>query len=141
MLPKTENSPVVRTDFDDEDAWKRVCELIRRPVPDGCGDTFQAYVTFVENAAFRDLTEQELLERVPEDFGHGFLMVVDKAALQGPEFPILVIDLPPEDGRRFRAIPSQIQSIENNLSIANMDFADFADYVDEDGVFRGGGFT
>jgi hypothetical protein len=34
-------------------------------------------------------------------------------------------------------LPSQIQAIENNLSIANMDFEDFADSVDADGVFRG----
>jgi hypothetical protein len=27
--------------------------------------------------------------------------------------------------------------IENNLSTANMDFAEFADEVDDDGVFRG----
>jgi hypothetical protein len=27
--------------------------------------------------------------------------------------------------------------VENNLSIANMDFQDFVDYVDLDGVFRG----
>jgi uncharacterized protein DUF6924 len=37
----------------------------------------------------------------------------------------------------FRAIPSQIQGIENNLSIANMDFEGFAEAVNEDGVFRG----
>jgi hypothetical protein len=28
-------------------------------------------------------------------------------------------------------------SVENNLSIANMDFIDFAESVDEDGIFRG----
>ena len=137
MLPKTENSPVIRTDFDDEEAWKTVCELIRQPVPDGFGDAFVAYVTFVDNPVFRDLVQQELLERVPADYGPGFLMVVDKAALKGPEFPILIVDLYDERGRSFRAIPSQIQSIENNLSIANMDFAEFADYIDGDGVFRG----
>jgi hypothetical protein len=140
-LPKTENSPVVRTDFDDDEAWKTLCELIRRPVPDGAGGEFLAYVTFVDDPAFRNLTEPELLERVPPDYGHSLLMVVDKIAMKGPEFPILVIDLPPEEGNRFRAIPSQIQSIENNLSIANMDFRDFADYLDQDGVFRGGGFS
>jgi hypothetical protein len=43
----------------------------------------------------------------------------------------------PEYGREFRAIPTAVQSIENNLSIANMDFEDFAEAVDEDGVFRG----
>jgi hypothetical protein len=47
------------------------------------------------------------------------------------------VDLYTEPECEFRAIPSQIQGIENNLSIANMDFAEFTDSVDEDGVFRG----
>jgi hypothetical protein len=58
-------------------------------------------------------------------------------ATQHPDFPILVMDLHHERGRTFRAIPSQIQGIENNLSIENMDFFEFADNVEEDGVFRG----
>ena len=39
-------------------------------------------------------------------------------------------------GREFRAVPTSIQSIENNLSLANMDFVEFAESVDPDGVFR-----
>jgi len=42
-----------------------------------------------------------------------------------------------EYGREFCAIPSQIQGIETNLTIANMDFEEFADSVGADGVFRG----
>ena len=34
-------------------------------------------------------------------------------------------------------VPGQVWSIENNLSIANMDFFEFADRTDPDGVFRG----
>ncbi|WP_435828452.1 DUF6924 domain-containing protein, partial [Nocardia testacea] len=40
-------------------------------------------------------------------------------------------------GRTVRILPSQMWGIENNLSIANMDFQDFADAADPDGVFRG----
>ena len=40
-------------------------------------------------------------------------------------------------GREFRCEVDEIASIEANLSIANMDFAEFADSVGEDGVFRG----
>ena len=42
-----------------------------------------------------------------------------------------------EPGRAFRAIPSEVEPIVANLAIANMDFSEFADYADEDGVFRG----
>jgi hypothetical protein len=137
MIPKTQNSPVVRTDFNDENAWTTICEMIRRPVADGFGGESFAYVEFIDDPAFRDLSEQQLMDRIPEEFGHGFLMVVDAATLRSPEYPILVIDLFDQRGRSFRAVPSEIQGIENNLSIANMDFAEFAESVDEAGVFRG----
>ena len=47
------------------------------------------------------------------------------------------MDLLGEPGRTFRVIPSEIWGVENNLSIANMGFEEFADAVDSDGVFRG----
>jgi hypothetical protein len=50
---------------------------------------------------------------------------------------VLVIDLREDRGRHFRAVTSHVHSIENNLSIANMDFFEFADNVEIDGVFRG----
>jgi len=43
----------------------------------------------------------------------------------------------PFPGRAFRCVVTEVASIEVNLSIANMDFHEFADSVGEDGVFRG----
>ena len=40
-------------------------------------------------------------------------------------------------GRTFRSIPSKVLPIAANLSLANMDFARFADNTDADGIFRG----
>jgi hypothetical protein len=40
-------------------------------------------------------------------------------------------------GRTFRSIPSEVEPIVANLSIANMDFGEFADSADPDGIFRG----
>lgn len=136
QLPRTNNPLVLRTDFENQQAWKTVCKLIRAPVP-APGDTFYALVHFLEDVAFRGLGTEELLTRVPSDYNHSFLFIVDSTAISHPEFPILVIDLHGTDGRNFRAIPTTIQAIENNLSIANMDFFEFADAVDEDGIFRG----
>ena len=136
QLPKTKDPPVIRTDFEDEEAWKAIRELISQPVREAGQDLF-AYMEFLDDAMFRDLSEQELLARVPSDYWHTFLFVVDKTAIHPPEYPVLVIDLHHERGRTFRAIPSLIQCIENNLSISNMDFYSFADSADEDGVLRG----
>ena len=49
----------------------------------------------------------------------------------------IIVALHERTGREFRAIPSQIQGIENDLSIANMDFEEFAESADESGIFRG----
>jgi hypothetical protein len=136
LLPRTEKSPLLRTDFEDDVVWLTVCDLIRRPV-NVHGQDFFAHVEFIESPTFRNRTEKELLAVVPPQYGHTFLFIVDKIATKGPEFPILVMDLWDEPGRTFRAIPSEIQGVENNLSIANMDFRDFAENVDNDGIFRG----
>jgi hypothetical protein len=74
---------------------------------------------------------------VPEDYGHPLLVVADKTALASAELPLLVIDLWEERGRGIRVVTTELWGIENNLSLANMDFHEFAGSVDEDGVFRG----
>ncbi len=40
-------------------------------------------------------------------------------------------------GRTFRSIPSEVEPIVANLSLANMDFAEFADNTNPDGIFCG----
>ena len=135
-LPTTRNPLVVRTDYESPYIWDTICELIRAPQYEATY-TFFAHVDFLDDADFRDLTAEDLLVRVPKDYVHSVLFVVDTVAARSPEFPILVLDLRRQRGRTFRAIPSQIQAIENNLSISNMDFAEFADNAGADGVFRG----
>ena len=127
---------VIRTDFEHQQAWEAICEMIRAPVQEG-SHTFLAYVDFLEATEYRNISTEELLQTLPPDYSHTFLFVVDGACISNPDFPILVVDLYESRGRSFRAIPSQIQSIENNLSIANMDFEEFAEAVDKDGIFRG----
>jgi hypothetical protein len=40
-------------------------------------------------------------------------------------------------GRTFRSIPSEVEPIVVNLSLANMSFAEFADNTDPGGIIRG----
>ena len=134
QLPETEDPLVLRTDFSNQSAWEAIRAEIQKPV--GLF-RFRANVQFIDDTAFRDLTKEQLLELIPKDYDHSFIMLVDQVAISHPEFPLLIIDLYDEPGREFRAIPPQIQGIENNLSIANMSFYEFAEIVDEDGIFRG----
>jgi len=134
QLPITENPLILRTDFSDQAVWERICKVIREPVS---VFRFRANVELVDDAAYEDITKDQLMELIPNDYSHSFIILVDRTAISHPDQPLLVIDLYERSGREFRAIPLQIQGIENNLSIANMDFEEFADSVDGDGVFRG----
>jgi hypothetical protein len=132
QIPETENPLVLRTDFSDQAVWEAICKTIREPA-----DGFYAYVEFVDEAEYAGLTKAQLLALIPDNYTHTFIIIVDRTAISRPDQPLLIIDLYDRSGQEFRAIPSQIQAIENNLSIANMDFEEFAEAVDEDSVFRG----
>ena len=133
-VPDPENAPVLRTDFSDPAAWEDIRTEIQKPVG---RLQFRANVQFIDDPEYAGLTSSQLLDRLPADYSHTFIIVADRMTISHPEHPLLVIDLFDKPRREFRAIPRQIQGIENNLSIANMDFEDFADAVQEDGVFRG----
>jgi hypothetical protein len=134
QIPETENPLVLRTDFSSQATWERICEIIQKPVG---VFRFRANVGFVDDIEYADITKDQLLELFPKDYSHSFIIVVDRTAISLPDHPLLIVDLYERSGREFRAIPSQIQGIENNLSIANMDFEELAESVDESGVFRG----
>jgi hypothetical protein len=132
-IPHTDNPLVLRTDFSNQTAWETICAIIREPV----GPGFRAAVEYVDDGAYAGITREQLLHLVPQNYPHDFIIVVDQTATTRPDYPLLIIDLYNVPGDAFRAIPSQIQGIENNLSLANMDFEEFASAVGVDGIFRG----
>jgi hypothetical protein len=74
---------------------------------------------------------------LPPSSQRPFVFLADSDAFSQPDYPVLVVDLLDEPGRTFRVDPSEAWGVENNLRLANMNFADFADAIDPDGVFRG----
>lgn len=133
-LPHTENPLVLRTDFSNQMTWEKICTEIQKPVG---MFRFRANVEFLDDTEYAGLTQEQVLERIPKNYNHTFIFIVDRTTISHPDHPLVVMDLYDGSGHEFRAIPSQIQGIENNLSIANMDFEEFAEAVDEEGVFRG----
>jgi len=129
---------VIRADFTEDTLWAHLTAEIASPTEEG----FEAGVEFVEDRTLEGLDEVALVRSFPREFPgryrHPVIFVVDSVTISSADHPILVIDLH-QDGtdEPFRSTPRQIQSIENNLSISNMDFFEFAQAVDTDGVFRG----
>jgi hypothetical protein len=132
-LPDTKATLLLRTDFSDESAWDALCAAVQAPEPE---HGFGASVTPLSDRAYEGATVEDMLSVGSVSY-RSFLLLADRMALTAPEQPVLVVDLVDEPGRTFRVIPPQAWSVENNLSLGNMDFEEFSDAVDEDGVFRG----
>jgi hypothetical protein len=131
-IAEIENSLVLRTDYSNEAVWQAVCAAIMDP-----NNEFEANVDFVSDPQYAGLKAERLQSVLPEELALSFAFIMDDVAVSVPEHPILVVDLQNEPGRTFRVVPSAVWAVENNLSIANMDFSEFAGAVDAGGVFRG----
>ncbi|MFE9324641.1 DUF6924 domain-containing protein [Nocardia sp. NPDC052278] len=140
VLPDGE-SLFIRTDFADDAAWAETLDAALQPWDLGDGIRAYAGITAVDDLRFEALTVAKLESLLPAPPPY-YLFLVDKRAITDPEHPILVVDTSRENEDvvgfpTFRVVPSEMPAVENNLSLANMDFEDFADSVDADGVFRG----
>lgn len=140
----SENNPwVIGCVKADNPIWTKIQRLISEPqIESGSGIEFVANVSFLARPEYQQLTPQKVVEALPESYEPRFVFVVDSLTLQSEAHPILVIGFESNSERSvdihtFRALPSTIQSIENNLSIGNMDFQDFANNTDSEGIFRG----
>ncbi len=136
QLPGYPNSLMVRTDFEHEAEWQALLKSIDNPGPEEVTD-YRAALEVMEDPKLANFGIDSLMAVLPYWYRHSFLFVVDQKTLEDREHPISVVDLLHEKGRTFRLVPTQIHSIEANLSLSNMDFFEFADSADADGVFRG----
>ena len=142
-------TPVVRTDFSDDEAWELVIYELTKPDDDGV----EAHVTPVEDRALAGVTGDVLGGAFDgQGMSYGYVVLADSStmaeAVDGVDLTVDYVDLSVAEGdeaelsesypgRTFRCAALQFPSIEVNLSLANMDFAEFADNVAADGVFRG----
>lgn len=148
-------TPLVRTDFSDDAAWARiVTELTKETSFDDSGeDGYAAHLDPIDDPAFEGVSAAALAaqwDRAREV--SGYVLLADAESMRqhasGEAVTVEYMDLTPTPevtdefgwvyGRAFRCVLDEVASIEANLSIANMDFEEFADEADENGgVFTG----
>lgn len=156
-LPKNRKTLLIRTDFSNDEVWHDVLSAAVLPGPElgealglmgvvreAAGqplDSIEANLYIVDDRDYAGATFEQFLEVLDDSANQILLIVVDQATICDPDHPVLIVDLCEERGRTFRALPSRVFEIESNLSICNMDWEDFADNVDDNGVYRGFGTT
>src|SRR5687768_14535504 len=142
-------TPLVRTDFSDEDAWELVVYELTKPDDDGV----EAHVTVVDDRALAGVSGEALGGAFDgQGMSYGYVALADARSMAEAdargELTVDYVDLSVADeddtelsesfpGRTFRCAAGPFASVEVNLSLANREFTEFADAVGEDGVFRG----
>ena len=154
-LPRPEDltSTVLRTDFNDDATWSAVQAAIDDTAGAALREAIAALTpgidvtdvgppaTFASDPRFADVSIQALVDENNaagdrDQLSHVFL--ADATSMTNPSSPLLLaVDLIDEPGRTFRVPARNFYDVSINLSIANMDFSDFANAADNSGIFRG----
>lgn len=152
--------PLIRTDFSDDSAWQKVVAALVRSVDfddpsnlDPGENGYEPMLNVISHPSFAGTTSADLVEAGAVVYDQAaYVILADersmREALSGGETTIVLVDLSvsdPEDaelfgsfmGRSFRCVVPELALIEANLSIDNMNFGEYADCADPDGVFRG----
>lgn len=134
-LPQPDDltSLVLRTDFSDDSAWHAFTALL-----DGSDE--HRHATCVSDPGYAGVTIQALVDAdaaAHDDDKVMYLFLADATTMAGSERSLLAVDLHDDPGRTFRLPPRWFGEVSANLTIGNLDFAEFAEATDESGTYRG----
>lgn len=128
---------VIRVDRSDNSKWKEICDEIKQPQS---ANRYEAYVDFLDDRVLQNSSIEEIQQSLTDNTvynnSHSFFFIVDSITIASPEMPILCVSLFPEDTSYYRVIPIQVQSIENNLTTANLLYDELHIIKDKDGIIR-----
>jgi hypothetical protein len=124
-LPESDFSPLLRTDFTDDEAWQALLEEIGSD-----------WLTVAADPSHQGLSVSELVALVPDGSRYPVLAVADAVTFSAAERSLLLIDVYEEPGRTFRAVPDAFRSAIGNLAIQNQGFEDYLGSLDDAGVYR-----
>jgi hypothetical protein len=127
----------VRTDYSDNLAWQAALSAATAVYDMDDFERMGALLRPVESPVLSNLEPEELIALAREGY-LSQIAVADPQTMR--DQTVLLVDfneLNGQVGRTFRSIPPEVEPIVANLSLANMDFAEFADNTNPDGIFCG----
>ncbi|WP_327122061.1 hypothetical protein OG206_31975 [Streptomyces sp. NBC_01341] len=132
-LPREDSSLVLRTDFSQDAAWETLKAAID-------AEDEQGEATYVSDPAYDGATVQSLIDAddaADDDAKVCHVFVADAVALGGGEHALLMVDLFSPPYQTVRVAPTAFAEVSANLTIANLDVADYADEDDPGWIYRG----
>ncbi|MEU0628936.1 hypothetical protein [Streptomyces sp. NPDC005989] len=140
---------VVRTDYDDDRAWRDLAATLMEPWGDR---QYEAHIHFINDPVWAGANADEVLTAVSADEDLSVVFLADRVSMRAEHHPLLAVTLltmeecaDEEDygqltefGREFRTIPAGVHEVHANLSIGNLGFEEFAAWAHDDpeGIYR-----
>jgi hypothetical protein len=131
-IPATSKTFVLRTDYSNDAAW----ESIKAKLCVSSDTELAPDLDFISDHAFADLAVENVRSLLPDNSDHPYCFIADRTALVEKDNPLLAVDLS-KTPKTFRVAASSLGEVENNLSIGNMSFSEFAKAAAADGMYRG----
>ncbi|QQM47304.1 hypothetical protein JEQ17_47120 [Streptomyces liliifuscus] len=143
---------VIRTDYGDSASWQALVRKLTQPW--GERGQFHAQVHLIDDPVWAEATPDEVIAAVRRDESLSVVFMADRVTMQSSDRALLTCDVRAEDEdldpmyyqelidtrppREFRSAPGAVHGVHANLSIANMDFEEFAEIASADpvGVLR-----
>lgn len=126
-LPSTSGALLVRTSFDDEEAWQALLTEL-----DAANEADEIDVEnpplnaqVVDDRAFEGMQPGQVPALVPPKKQTTLVALADTRTFTGPELPLTVVDLCDTPGQPAVLPFRLVGSMACNLELANMDFRDF----------------
>jgi hypothetical protein len=132
-------TPFIRTDFSDDQLWRRIEKAAAAPVKfgvmDGDPEPDDGYIPGihpVDNPVFLDVTAHQLLRHLggPLQHADARAILVDSRTVQEasqsfPSASVEYVDLTTTSPSTFRCLISSIATVDVNLAIGNLYFDEF----------------
>jgi hypothetical protein len=124
--------PLIKIAAGQEAGWISTQKEVKAaPVP------FLVNIEFVSDPRYEGKSVEEALALLPADYPHDFVFLADERSVSEAGHPCLAVDLIGEKRNRFRSAAKHLASIENNLSLSNMEFEAFEKASKATGVYQG----
>lgn len=140
-LPR-ERLPLIRVDFSDARAWRRVAKAVAAPAdfsspvdndPDDFDPGYSVPLHVVDDEAFAGITAADLVHAAELSEAarmRGYAILVDarsvaEAAADGGRASVEIVDLARISGQSFRCVATSVATVHANLSTGNLFFDEF----------------
>lgn len=134
---------VVRTHFGDDEAWQAVLAAATQSWGDDDDqddEDFDSTTYAVDDPELAGWSVAQLREAVVEQDPHlRVLFVADEETMRASHHALLAVDLDEESSDEpFRIVPRRASGVHVNMTLANMDFTEWAQIAADspDGVFH-----